>query len=155
MNTRPSSSRNKVVDDALRELSATKRAKAEKAKQQGRTPCATTSLRKEKIFVKSYSGMFRGMASHLSDAMQEGNKWCSKLTAVRKAVAAGETQHVAWAYRRENGGRGFGFTGGHNHLNWGNDDYRKTVLNAILWAERIQCVTNHGYLQQGLANSNN
>ena len=53
---------------------------------------------------------------------------------VRKAVAAGEAQHVAWAYQRKDGGRGFGFTGGHNHWNWGNDQFRKTVLNAIVWS---------------------
>lgn len=54
--------------------------------------------------------------------------------AVRKSVAAGNPQTVAWAYDRPGGGRGFGFCGGHNHLNWGNDDLRKTVLNAIVWA---------------------
>jgi len=57
---------------------------------------------------------------------------------VRKTVEAGASQHVAWAYQRENGGRGFGFTGGHNHLNWGNDDLRKTVLNAILWVAKAK-----------------
>jgi hypothetical protein len=42
-------------------------------------------------------------------------------------------QHVAWAFERPNGGRGFGFTGLHNHLNWRNPDFRKTILNAVLW----------------------
>ena len=40
--------------------------------------------------------------------------------------------------RGPDGGRGFGFTGGHNHLNWGNDDFRKTVLNAILWVAKAK-----------------
>ena len=53
---------------------------------------------------------------------------------VRKAVAAGKEQTVAWAYDRPGGGRGFGFTGGHNHLNWGNENQRRLVLNAIVWA---------------------
>lgn len=53
--------------------------------------------------------------------------------AVREAVAKGEPQHVMWAYERPDGGRGFGFTGGHFHNNWGHDDFRKVVLNAILW----------------------
>ncbi len=53
--------------------------------------------------------------------------------AVRKSVAEGNIQHVAWAYDRPDGGRGFGFSGGHNHMNWGNDDLRKIVLNAIVW----------------------
>lgn len=53
--------------------------------------------------------------------------------AVREAVAKGEPQHVAWAYERPDGGRGFGFTGGHFHRNWGDDNFRKLVLNALVW----------------------
>lgn len=45
----------------------------------------------------------------------------------------GREEVVAWAVERPNGGRGFGFTGGHNHENWGNADFRKFVLNALLW----------------------
>jgi len=45
----------------------------------------------------------------------------------------GRPQHVAWAYDRPNGGRGFGFTGGHVHWNWAQDDFRKLVLNALVW----------------------
>ena len=55
---------------------------------------------------------------------------------VMAAVEAGEKQHVAWAYERPDGGRGFGFTGGHFHQNWQQDDFRKLVLNAILWTAR-------------------
>lgn len=62
--------------------------------------------------------------------------------AVRKAVANREPQHVAWAYERVNGGRGFGFTGGHNHLGWQQDDQRKLVLNAILWAAKVEVPKN-------------
>jgi hypothetical protein len=40
---------------------------------------------------------------------------------------------VAWAYERKDGHRGFGFTGGHFHWNWGNDEFRQVVLNAIVW----------------------
>jgi len=47
-------------------------------------------------------------------------------------------QHVAWAVDREDGGRGFGFTGGHFHKGWGNDDQRKLVLNAILWTAKAE-----------------
>jgi len=52
---------------------------------------------------------------------------------VRKSVAAGEKQTVAWAYERPDGGRSFGFTGGHFHWNWGNEDVRRLVTNAIRW----------------------
>ncbi len=40
---------------------------------------------------------------------------------------------VAWALDRPGGGRGFGFTGAHFHWNWGHDDFRKLVLNALVW----------------------
>lgn len=53
---------------------------------------------------------------------------------VRKT--AGQPQHVAWACERPDGGRGFGFTGGHNHWNWGNENFRKIVLNAIVWTAK-------------------
>ena len=55
---------------------------------------------------------------------------------VRKAVADKTPQCTAWAFERKNGGRGFGFTGGHFHKNWGDDNQRKTVLNAILWTAK-------------------
>ena len=53
---------------------------------------------------------------------------------VRKSVARGDKQTVAWAYDRPDGGRSFGFTGGHYHWNWGNDDLRRLVSNAIRWS---------------------
>jgi type 1 glutamine amidotransferase len=53
---------------------------------------------------------------------------------VRAAVLTNkEPQHVMWVAERAGGGRGFGFTGGHFHKNWGQEDFRKVVLNAILW----------------------
>ena len=58
--------------------------------------------------------------------------------AVRKAVGNGESQHVAWAYERPDGARGFGFTGGHVHMNWQHDDNRKLMLNAILWTANVE-----------------
>jgi putative membrane-bound dehydrogenase-like protein len=57
--------------------------------------------------------------------------------AVRKSVAKGEPQTVAWAFQREDGGRSFGFTGGHYHWNWGHDDVRRLVTNAILWTAGV------------------
>ncbi len=58
---------------------------------------------------------------------------------VRRAVANGESQHVAWAYERPEGkGRGFGFTGGHNHVSWQDDNFRKVMLNAILWTAHAE-----------------
>jgi type 1 glutamine amidotransferase len=61
---------------------------------------------------------------------------------VRRAIANKEPQHVAWAYDRPDGGRGFGFTGGHNHDNWADDNFRKLVLNAICWTANIDIPKN-------------
>jgi len=47
---------------------------------------------------------------------------------------AGKPEIVAWVYERPGNGRGFGFTGGHVHKNWGNENFRKLVLNALLWS---------------------
>lgn len=70
--------------------------------------------------------------------MSRGDGPHSGNPAVREAVKNKEPQHVAWAYERPNGGRGFGWTGAHHHRNWGNDDFRRTVLNAILWAAKME-----------------
>ena len=62
--------------------------------------------------------------------------------AVRADVAAKIPQHVAWASERPDGGRGFGFTGGHYHKGWGNEDQRRLVLNAILWTAKAEVPAN-------------
>jgi hypothetical protein len=71
-----------------------------------------------------------------ADGPHEGNP------GVRAAVARGEAQTVMWASERGEGGRGFGFTGGHFHRNWGDDNFRKIVLNAILWVAKVEVPTN-------------
>lgn len=67
-----------------------------------------------------------------SDGPHEGNP------AVRAAVQRGEPQIVAWASERADGGRGFGFTGGHYHRNWGDENVRKVMLNGILWVAKVE-----------------
>ncbi|MCA9213079.1 MAG: NPCBM/NEW2 domain-containing protein [Planctomycetales bacterium] len=61
---------------------------------------------------------------------------------VRAAMARGDIQHVAWAAEREGNGRGFGFTGGHFHWNWGDANFRKVVLNAIAWTAHTDVPEN-------------
>lgn len=57
--------------------------------------------------------------------------------AVRQQVADKLPQVTAWAYERPGGGRGVGYTGGHYHSNWENEQARSLILNAIEWvAER-------------------
>lgn len=50
----------------------------------------------------------------------------------------GRAEAMMWAVERPDGGRGFGFTGGHYHDNWANDDYRKVVLNALVWLAKCE-----------------
>ena len=72
----------------------------------------------------------------LTDRSKDTNRGSNPT--VLAAVQAGEKQHVAWAYERPDGGRGFGFTGGHFHKNWQQDDFRKLVLNAIVWTAKCE-----------------
>lgn len=48
-------------------------------------------------------------------------------------AASGRPEAMMWCVERPDKGRGFGFTGGHFHINWGNPDFRRTVLNALVW----------------------
>jgi hypothetical protein len=50
----------------------------------------------------------------------------------------GMPEHVAWAYERPDGGRGFGFTGGHWHWSWASNDFRKLVLNGLVWIAGVE-----------------
>lgn len=61
---------------------------------------------------------------------------------VRVAVKKRIPQHLAWAFDRPDGGRGFGFTGLHFHKNFANADFRKTLLNAIAWTAKIPVPEN-------------
>ncbi|HWB08135.1 MAG TPA: DUF1080 domain-containing protein [Pirellulales bacterium] len=69
----------------------------------------------------------------------------------------GRAEIVAWTTERPDGGRGFGFTGGHFHRNWGNHDFRKLVLNALFWVakldvppEGVDCKVNDDELARNL-----
>ncbi len=53
-------------------------------------------------------------------------------------AASGREEVLAWTMTRQNGGRSFAFGGGHYHKNWQNDDFRKTVLNAIAWTAGVK-----------------
>lgn len=58
--------------------------------------------------------------------------------AVREAIKNKEPQHMAWATQRADGGRGFGCSGGHNHVNWGSNQFRKLIMNAIVWTSGLE-----------------
>ena len=48
----------------------------------------------------------------------------------------GEPEHMAWVYERADGGRSFGFTGAHYHKNWADENFRRLVVNALLWTAK-------------------
>lgn len=52
--------------------------------------------------------------------------------------AKGRAETMMWAVERPDGGRGVGFTGGHFHQNWKDDNFRKVVLNAAVWICKIE-----------------
>jgi putative membrane-bound dehydrogenase-like protein len=66
--------------------------------------------------------------------------------AVRKEVLQEKKPQVmAWASERPASSgtqRGFGFTGGHDHWNWGDPNFRKLVLNAIVWCAHGEVPAN-------------
>jgi hypothetical protein len=71
-----------------------------------------------------------------SDATRDGTYVYPKGPYPHIQAEKGLSEAMMWAVEREDGGRGFGFTGGHFHLNWGNDSFRKTVLNARVWVAK-------------------
>jgi hypothetical protein len=52
-------------------------------------------------------------------------------------AASGTPETMMWVYERPDGGRSFGFTGGHTHANWGDANQRKIMLNALLWIAKV------------------
>jgi type 1 glutamine amidotransferase len=52
--------------------------------------------------------------------------------------ASGRPEIMMWAVQRPDGGRGVGFTGGHFHRNWLDNNFRKVVLNAMLWITKVE-----------------
>jgi hypothetical protein len=57
---------------------------------------------------------------------------------VFREVSEGKPQHMAWAYERPAGGRGFGFTGLHVHDNLANDSFRKCLINGAAWVSKLE-----------------
>ena len=56
---------------------------------------------------------------------------------VKKHIGENRLETMAWAFERKDGGRSFGFTGAHFHRNWADEDFRRVVVNAILWCAKI------------------
>jgi type 1 glutamine amidotransferase len=50
---------------------------------------------------------------------------------------SGKPETMMWVVERPDGGRGFGFTGGHTHANWGDPNQRRIMVNALLWLAKV------------------
>jgi hypothetical protein len=73
-----------------------------------------------------------------SDAVRDGPYVHPKGPYPHIQAAKGRPETMMWAVDRPDGGRGFGFTGGHFHLNWQNDDQRRLILNALVWLAKLE-----------------
>jgi len=72
-----------------------------------------------------------------SDQVRQGPYVYPKGPYDHVVAASGRDETMMWCVERPDGGRGFGFTGGHRHKNWGNDNQRKIVLNALVWLSKL------------------
>jgi type 1 glutamine amidotransferase len=73
-----------------------------------------------------------------SDAVRDGPYVYPKGPYPHIQADKGRAECMMWAVERPDSGRGFGFTGGHFHDNWADDDYRKTILNALVWVAKAE-----------------
>jgi hypothetical protein len=79
------------------------------------------------------------LAMPMADTMKRGDGPHSGNPDVKKLVLEEKKPAVvAWAVERKDGGRGFGFTGGHYHAGWSNESQRTLVLNAIVWTAKAE-----------------
>jgi hypothetical protein len=92
-----------------------------------------------------------------SDAVRNGPYVYPKGPYAHIQANKGRAEAMMWAVERPDHGRGFGFTGGHFHDNWSNDQFRKVVLNACVWLagaevpdEGIQSMLAPGQIDENL-----
>ncbi len=55
------------------------------------------------------------------------------VTPLIQAAIDGNRETVAWAWERPGGGRSFGFSGLHFHENWMLPEYRRLVVQGVVW----------------------
>ena len=77
-----------------------------------------------------------------SDAVRDGPYVHPKGPYKHIQATKGRAEAMLWTVERPEGGRGFGFTGGHFHDNWQDDNFRKIVLNAMLWIAKVDVPVN-------------
>jgi type 1 glutamine amidotransferase len=72
----------------------------------------------------------------------DGDKRVTPIVTVMLPKDKPEREVIAWACQRKDGGRGFGFSGGHFHTNWGIPEFRQMVVNAALWTAKVAIPKN-------------
>jgi len=73
-----------------------------------------------------------------SDAVRDGPYVYPRGPYKHIQEAKGRAETMMWALERADGGRGVGFTGGHFHANFADPNFRKVVLNALLWISKVE-----------------
>lgn len=100
------------------------------------------SIRDEWYFNMRFRPEMKGVTPILSavpsDQVRKGPYVYPKGPYPHIVKASGRPEVMMWAVERPDGGRGVGFTGGHFHRNWMDDNFRKVVLNALLWSAKIE-----------------
>ena len=100
------------------------------------------SIRDEWYFNMRFRPEMKGVTPILSakpsDAVRDGPYVYPKGPYEHIQKAKGQTETMMWAVERADGGRGVGFTGGHFHKNWLDDNFRKVVLNAMAWICKLE-----------------
>jgi len=61
----------------------------------------------------------------------------TKLKPILQTTVDGSRETVAWAWERGDGGRSFGYSGGHFHDNWGRTEYQRLMAQAVLWTLKL------------------
>lgn len=104
------------------------------------------SIRDEWYFNMRFREDMKGVTPILvakpSDAVRDGPYVWPNGPYPHIQAAKGRDEVMMWVREREDGGRGLGFTGGHFHRNWGNPDFRKVTLNALLWIAKVEVPAN-------------
>ena len=99
------------------------------------------SIRDEWYFNMRFREEMKGITPILSaipsDKVREGPYVYPKGPYKHIQADKGRAETMMWALDRADGGRGVGFTGGHFHKNWKDDNFRKVVLNALLWICKV------------------
>lgn len=93
-------------------------------------------------FREGMKGVTPILVAKPSDAVRDGPYVYPKGPYPHIQDAKGRDEAMMWVYERPDGGRGLGFTGGHKHVNWGNENFRKVVLNGLLWLAKAEVPAN-------------